>query len=415
MDLNFSAYTQAFISYYLDLIKVYLTSSEGRMASIVTASRRQNRGAGRSRWAANPIRTRSAVFSLMVLLSVTFTATLSADAPSNAVDPPSRSFVFSYVVKVKLPASSHKMRAWIPLPITDGFQTISQLQLQVPNGVHIQKDAESGARYAYFTADPSRIKSPFEVRLTFQVVRYERRVNLTPDPGAQPALPNPVLPSDISQFLQADKWAPIDAGIERLSREQTQGLTDPLQKAHKIFEYVVSSMDPASDRVVESRADARKACDSRGTDCTGFNSTFISLARAAGIPARLEIGFAFPDGEKEGDVSGYHCWAEFYVSGIGWIPLDASGASQNLEKREDFFGAIDARRVMISTGSSDLAATHLNDLVNPYIEIDGKPCVTYSADFFFQEAEPSGPISSRRPIYARAHAPDDAQQRHFPG
>ena len=106
-------------------------------------------------------------------------------------------------------------------------------------------------------------------------------------------------------FLQADQWSPIDKNVETIAEQQTDGITDPLQKARKIFDYVISTTgNPAQPRGM-----APKACDSRGADCTGFNSSFVSLARAAGIPARLEIGFSFPGGEKEGAISGYHSWA----------------------------------------------------------------------------------------------------------
>jgi hypothetical protein len=47
-----------------------------------------------------------------------------------------------------------------------------------------------------------------------------------------------------------------------------------------------------------------------------------------------------------------------------------------------------------------LSAVRLNDLVDPQVEIDGKPFSRYSADFLFQEADIAGPTSSRRPVFA---------------
>ena len=61
------------------------------------------------------------------------------------------------------------------------------------------------------------------------------------------------------------------------------------------------------------------------------------MVRASGIPARLKIGFSLPSGQKEGTINGYHGWAEFYVNGMGWIPVDASRAQQEPDKRDDFF------------------------------------------------------------------------------
>jgi hypothetical protein len=45
-----------------------------------------------------------------------------------------------------------------------------------------------------------------------------------------------------------------------------------------------------------------------------------------------------PEGKREGDIPGYHCWAEFYLDGVGWVPVDASEASKFPAKRDYFFG-----------------------------------------------------------------------------
>ncbi len=372
----------------------------------------------------------SMMFVVLSMLACAFP--MGAATPPGSVEPPSRGFVFSYVVKVKMPASSHSVHARIPLPATDEFQTISELRLQAPPGVQISEDSGVGPHYADFSADSSRVKGQFEVHVTFTVVRYERRVNLTalfdrpivdrpiadrPITDRQAAPAPPGFANDVLPFLQADRWSPIDENTQAIAQQQTDGITDPLQKARAIFNYVISTAgNPARQRGV-----ARKACDLRDADCPGVNSLFVSLARAAGIPARQEIGFSFPDGEKEGAISGYHSWAEFFVNGMGWIPLDASEAGQDLEKRDDFFGSIDARRVMIATGRHSqatsevgqlairppaaLSAERLNDLVDPQVEIDGKPFSRYSADFLFQEADIAGPTTSRRPVFARQYEP----------
>jgi len=53
------------------------------------------------------------------------------------------------------------------------------------------------------------------------------------------------------------------------------------------------------------------------------------MMRSSNIPARFEIGFPLPEAKVEADIPGYHCWAEFYLQGTGWVPVDASEASKN--------------------------------------------------------------------------------------
>ena len=65
------------------------------------------------------------------------------------------------------------------------------------------------------------------------------------------------------------------------------------------------------------RGDAVWACNSKHGNCTDFHSLFIGMARAAGIPARFEIEFSLPANVKAGVTTSYHCWAQFYMNGIG--------------------------------------------------------------------------------------------------
>jgi len=304
-------------------------------------------------------------------------AAFSSAPPMSGATPPtpvssnvsrrlSSSFNFSYVVRVTPPAGTHNVRVSIRLPSSDEFQEISELELEAPVKVRVHSEKD-GAQSACFTLDSSRTQVPFQIRVTFHVERYESRIDL-----ASAVDPPGPFPKSVAAFLQLDKSARGDAAIESASLGQTQGLATPLEKAHSIYAYVVSTMHSANVADVDSE--------------------FVAMARAAGIPARLDSGFLLPDGEAEGVVSGDNTWAEFYVNGIGWIPVDASRAAQNPNSSDAFFGAIDARRVMISSGRAGHApfaplSSVQNSVVYPSVEMDGKPSPNFSLDFFFDEAK----------------------------
>jgi hypothetical protein len=103
---------------------------------------------------------------------------------------------------------------------------------------------------------------------------------------------------------------------------------------------------------------------------------FLSMARAKGIPARFVIGF--PLTAKDGNVKGYHCWAEFYLDGKGWVPVDASDASKSADPalRQYLFGHLDPERVQFTVGRdlvlSPKTAEPLNYFIYPHAEADGK-------------------------------------------
>ena len=72
-------------------------------------------------------------------------------------------------------------------------------------------------------------------------------------------------------------------------------------------------------------------CQQNRSDCGGLAALFAATMRVNKIPARLLIGHwaksQDPDPPPQGRVSHKcHCKAEFYVEGIGWVPVDLSGA-----------------------------------------------------------------------------------------
>src|SRR5262249_33084235 len=102
------------------------------------------------------------------------------------------------------------------------------------------------------------------------------------------------------------------------------------------------------------------------------------MARSSGIPARFAIGLPLPRDRASGQIDGYHCWAELYVRGRGWVPVDASEAAKDPTRRTYFFGHHDENRLEFSRGRQltlepAQRGPPLNFFVYPYVEVDGKP------------------------------------------
>jgi hypothetical protein len=354
---------------------------------------------------------RHSVLSAFLLVATTACAWFSiplrgetaAPVVNVAPTPVSSAFDFSYVVRVDPPSGSNKIRVWMPLPSTDQFQTISEVQITSPVRVQIHKQRQYNNRYAYFDVDSARVRTGFEVRVAFHVVRYERRLDFT----SSKLLPDPP-PQEIAPFLQPDSLFPVDGATANLSRQLTEDVSDPLEKARRIYDYVISSMRRSDQAPNAGRGDTARAVELHQGNCADFHSLFITLARAAGIPARIEIGFSLPEDQRQGTLAGYQNWAEFYVNGLGWIPLDAWESSQQSgNPHEQFFGLLDAHRVMISTGR-DVALTpaapaaRLRSVAYPYIEANGQASPIGSMEFFFNAIGLEIPPKIfRKPIFAR--------------
>jgi hypothetical protein len=81
--------------------------------------------------------------------------------------------------------------------------------------------------------------------------------------------------------------------------------------------------------------------------CDYYASAMVVLSRAAGIPARLAIGYASGDynlNSKRYVVSeaDAHSWVEVYFPGIGWIPFEPTAAQPALEASQQTTSATQA-------------------------------------------------------------------------
>ena len=346
----------------------------------------------------------------VALMSLTFAFSLAAAATpqENATPRSFRSFDLSYVVTVAPPSGSRKLKVWIPLPSTDGFQTISQLQLSGPEKVRILVDSKSGDRRAFVTLDSRRVRGPAKIRVAFHITRYDRQMDGDSAGGSRGTFPGNVAP-----FLQADASLPINGSIiTDLSSAQTAGVTDPLEKAEKVYAYVVSTTYLDHAHCESSDRDTVETYEPLSGSCVDAHSLFVAMARAAGIPARLQVGFSLPEDQKEGTIAECHSWAEFYVNGKGWIPIDASEAGQ------EPFGTVSTNRVMLASGQSISTTSasmsgSVNYSVHPYVEVDGNMYTEYSSDLFFHEATLAN-TTSKKTIFARSAVPGLNQRSYLP-
>ena len=129
------------------------------------------------------------------------------------------------------------------------------------------------------------------------------------------------------------------------------------------------------------------ACDIGVGNCTDYHSYFMSLSRTLETPARFHMGFPIPNGE-EGKVKGYHCWADYYVDGEGWYPVDISEADKDPSKIEYFFGTVDESRVEMMVGRDfsleGLEEKVVNLFIYPLLEIDDKKSLNFEKRFAYK-------------------------------
>ncbi len=157
-----------------------------------------------------------------------------------------------------------------------------------------------------------------------------------------------------------DEWRilPTHPQIQTLSSQLTTGKITVYDKLKSMFDYMNDNYDYEVARSGEPKWCYETLSDRRG-DCDDQSVLFISLARAAGIPAKLEFGALYNSQEK---AWGGHAWVKVY------IPLYSQGTYDvfwfNIDIVNDHFLFRDAYR--FSEWESDGNGTHLEDYYYSY-------------------------------------------------
>jgi transglutaminase-like putative cysteine protease len=303
--------------------------------------------------------------------------TVVADEQPVVKAPRSRTFVFTYGGAVTGLAPGQKARVWLPVPPSNGEQTVETVEKTLPAKAEINNDALYGNQILFFEAAANKEgEIPFSLR--YRVTRKE--------------VTNPLADKDapIDRLLQPDDKVPINGKPLDLIKGKELP-KDQLKMARLFYDVVNAHMKYSKEGTGWGRGDSVWACENGFGNCTDFHSLFISLARSQKIPAKFVIGFPLPEDKKEGEIPGYHCWAKFKPEGAdGWIPVDISEANKNPKLKDYYFGHLTADRVAFSTGRDitlvpKAEGKALNFFVYPYVEVDGKPYEKLRKQFSFKD------------------------------
>jgi transglutaminase-like putative cysteine protease len=303
---------------------------------------------------------------LVVYLSATGAAVLAAD-----FDPwhQPAEYELDYGVDLgPLLAGHYKtLRVWLPTPAESAYQKVRTREVRAP-WPHRETEDGLGNRFVYL--EPAgRGTRGREVVLHCVVQRL-------PDDGIKPADVRGDAHLDPQRQLGPLSRIPLDSKVRELADQESRGRKTDGEKIRAFYDYVLRAMRYDKTGEGWGQGDVRWACSAGYGNCTDFHSLLLGLARAAHIPARFVMGFPIAADATEGDVSGYHCWAEVFDRERGWVVMDASEAWKS-KRYDDYFGHLPSDRVAFTVGR-DLVleppqqGPPLNFLIYPYAEADGQ-------------------------------------------
>jgi len=311
--------------------------------------------------------------------------------------PKQRHFTFHYAFVVKGVPTPKAIHIWIPLAHDDPYQQVHILSQTGDLPLTRTRDLEYGNWMLHAEETPAT-KTEYRFSIDYDIVRREHVVLVDGKPIAPARNSEHV---QLARFLQPDRLVPTTGLPAQLAAEQAKDARTALEQARDLYDYVFRTMKYDKSGTGWGHGDTLWACDSKRGNCTDFHSVFISMARSQRIPARFEIGFPIPADRHSAEVPGYHCWSEFYIDSIGWIPVDISEAWKHQELRDYYFGAHDPNRVQFTVGrdlrlNPPQAGEPLNYFIYPYVETGGKQHSNVSIDFSFKDGESTAEATASR-------------------
>ena len=288
----------------------------------------------------------------------------------------------TFHVSIKAPANTGEVRLWLPYPTSDKNQTIEGVKISGNysySGVYREKEFGNMALYSQWEKPREKATLTF----SFRVIRQEiiKKDFLEKDAP---------IPNEIEVFLRPTTLGPIDGEVRKIAEQATNGKGTIPSRARALYDYLIDNFERDPMIVGCGLGDVHSLLKSKKGKCVDLHSVYVSLAKSVGVPAREILGIRIPKG-KEGDMTGaYHCWAEFYLPGYGWVPIDPSDVRKimldkkipNVEEakeyKEYYFGTVDENRVQLSIWrdilvSPEPKAGRLSYFMYPYAEVDGKP------------------------------------------
>lgn len=324
----------------------------------------------------------SALFTLVFLGLILGTGFAAGDSESHQGS-------FWYAVdNITEVAADARIVVWVALPADWHGQSVTLGEIS-PEPTAVQIDDITGNHVIEWMVEPPARSPDPESPPTHQFFHYEFELEQKPlhfeiDPSA--IEPYDKTSALYQQYTAQETWIQTTGKIRDQARAIIGTETNPWIQGGLIYDWLLNNLVFVPGGT--DKRDALSTLTDQTGDCGQFSLLFTALCRSIGIPART-VASTWLEG-------GSHVFAEAYLPGYGWIPVDVSLGQMLLPSgggmsREEVVAFMSSREVPLGDPRwfyGNLASGRIVTAVGNNIRFDSP---TLGRELTFQRMCPGGP------------------------
>ena len=217
------------------------------------------------------------------------------------------------------------LKIWYPHPIaTDIQRDVTVTNMTYPEYIVKGPDVNGEIGIIYYEIPADAIDGDLVITADIQFTSYEGIFVIDPETVQEYDTADP----EYILYTRSERNIEVNDAIRNKAREIVGDETNPHRQAQMIYEHIITtypyshvphlSLDAKTPKVAES---THMFTTGRG-DCGTQSMLFSAFCRSLGIPARATGGYQM----ILQDTPSPHFWAEYYLPGYGWVPVDPTVA-----------------------------------------------------------------------------------------
>jgi transglutaminase-like putative cysteine protease len=270
-----------------------------------------------------------------------------------------RTYAISYSVDIKVDKAEgpNSLYLWLPRPAASSSQRNVRLLSR-----NVEPFIENYRGTSLFQMKDLQNGAAATLNLSYLVEVYAVETDIRANSLSSGSKTSPAMSAYTASgdLIPSDNPRVRELAALLVGREQ-----NPYLKARRIYEYLLNevSIQRAGPEDSSPETPLAKAIplviEEKRADPYTAALLFCALSRAAGVPA-IPVSGVLMDRNR---ICASHYWAEFWVDGFGWIPVDPTlggGATPpsfvpRADRANYYFGSLDNQRISFSRGFTALS------------------------------------------------------------